>query len=359
MRSAKRSRALKAGAALVLSALGALVLLELGLRFVLFSGCKPFPGLRRAARYADPDGDEDCWKLDYRFGPRFPPPRDPHPVLGWVGPFSRTTYAHDDEGLLAGRRPVLLYGDSFAACAPGARCFEDILNADPVFAQHHCLLNYGVGGYGVDQILLLVQHSIERFEDPFVVLSLMTLDLDRSVLSVRTGQKPRFALEGGELVLDSPPIEPDAAAFFDAHPPGIRSYVYRGLLHSRLTPRGVRAWLTGEREQTARKRALNEALILSLLREVRSRGLDCVFVVFHPDVEGSTLGGEPDWRDRFLRDLLEREHVPLIWSKDLIARSADGSFDASRYILPGDGHPTSLFNELIAGSLREAVLDSR
>jgi hypothetical protein len=352
-------KALKAGLALSVSTLAACALLELGLRAALFGGGQPFESLRRAARYADPDGDEDCWKLEYRFGPRFPPPRHPHPVLGWVGRFSPDTYAHDDEGRLAGRRPVLLYGDSFAACAPGVRCFEEILGADPAFAEEHLLLNYGVGGYGVDQILLLLQRSIERYEDPFVVLSLMTLDLDRSVLTVRTGQKPRFGLEDGELVLDSPPIEPDAAAFFDAHPPGIRSYVYRGLLYSRLMPRGVRAWLTGERASIARKEELNGALIRELLREVRSRGLDCVFLVFHPHVEGSTLDGAPDWRERFLRALLEREQVPLIWSKDLVERSPEGAFDAGRYILPGDGHPTALFNELIAQRIRDAVAAGR
>ncbi len=345
---------------MVASAAAALLVLELALRAVLFGGGEAFASLRRAGRYANPDSEDDYWKLEHALGARFPPPDEPHPVLGWVGRFSRDTYRHDDEALLAGRRPVLLYGDSFASCTPEVRCFEDLLDSDADFAAGHCLLNYGVGGYGVDQILLLVQRTLDLYERPFVVLSLMTLDLDRSVLAVRTGQKPRFSLVEGELVLESPPIEPRAADFFDAHPPEIRSYVYRGLLYSRLVPRRVTAWLTGERARIAEKQALNEALIQALLREVRSRGLDHAFVVFHPHVEGiSTLDGAPDWRDPYLRELLARAGAPVIWSKDLLPRSPDGALDPGLYIDPAEMHPTTLFNTLVAQAIGEAVLGSR
>ena len=346
---------LRKAAALLLAGAAAFFAAELALRALLFSGGERFAGLRRAGRYADPDCEEDYWKLDYAMGPEFPPPEHTHPVLGWVGRFSPRTYRHDDEGLLGRRRPVLLYGDSFACCSPQSRCFEDLLAQEPDFAAGHLLLNYGVGGYGVDQMLLLVQRTLDLYERPFVVLSLMTLGLDRSVLKVRTGQKPRFTLADGELVLASPRIEPRAEDFFDAHPPEIRSYVYRGLLHSRLVPKRVTAWLTGERTHRAEKQALNEALILALLDEVRSRGLDHVFLVFHPHVQGiSTLDGPSDWRDPFLRGLLQGAGAPLIWSKDLLPEG--GALDPSLYILPGDGHPTTLFNTLVARALKDAVL---
>jgi hypothetical protein len=349
----KHTKALKAAAALLLASAAALLLAELGLRWALFGGSERFAGLRRAGRYAVPD-TEDFWKLDHALGARFPPPEHPHPVLGWVGRFSPATYRHDDEASLAGRRPVLLYGDSFASCSPQARCFEELLNGDPEFAAGHYLLNYGVGGYGVDQILLLVQRTLDLYERPFVVLSVMTLDLDRSALTVRTGQKPRFALRAGELVPDGPPIERDAAAFFDAHPPEIRSYVWRGVLFSRLVPRRVADWVTGERARVAQLEALNAALLRALLDEVRRRGLDCACVVFHPDAPGlCTLAGPEDWRDPFLRELLQGAGVPLIWSRDLLP--PDEELDASLYILPEDGHPTTLFNTLVARAIKAAV----
>ena len=82
------------------------------------------------------------------------------------------------------RRSVLLYGDSFTGCYSKGDCFEHILNGDEIFSKNNMLLNYGVGGYGVDQIYSRFKNSVDKYNNPFVVMSLMTLDLDRSILTV-------------------------------------------------------------------------------------------------------------------------------------------------------------------------------
>lgn len=335
----------------------ALVAAELALRWVLFGPVDRFVFLRQPKRFAEPLGDDDFWKLQVAFQGEHRLPERPHPVLGWTGWF-HADYEHWDAERVGARRPVLLYGDSFAACVPGARSFHEILNGDPEFAQSHYLLNYGVAGYGVDQILLLLQHSIDRYENPIVVLSWMTFDLDRSVLTVRPGQKPRFQLVDGDLVFEPTPILADPLEYHAAHPPSIDSYLYRGLLYSGLVPRPVRAFLTGETRAIRQKEELNERLLLAAFEELRGRGIGFVCLVFHPHAPGiSTLDGEPDWRDRFLRRLLEREGVPHIWSKDLLPPAEPGApFDAARFMIPNDGHPTTEFNELIAARIRAFVL---
>ena len=323
---------------------------------MLTSNIRGFEMIRHPANYANYYSDDDYHKLRYLFGDS---PRiiNTHPLLGWVKSIDPKTYTHNDTINLQGRRPVLLYGDSFAGCASSVLCFEDILNSDPVFAQDYYLLNYGVGSYGLDQIYLLFQQSYHLYEDPFVVVSLMTLDLDRSILTVRFGQKPYFELKDGELQLQGVPIYPDAQTFFEANPPKIKSYVYRSLLYNYFPPE-VSEFMMGEADKTERKKNVNEKLILSFIKELRAHNIDFVFLVFHPHVPGVThLDEEIDWRDPFLRELFVTNEVPYIWSKELVQSDLDGApLVLENYLLPGDGHPTEHFNRLIAAEIKREVL---
>lgn len=121
---------------------------ELTLRALPFADTPVNARLRHPGLYADPFSDDDYWILQYVFKHRRQPPENPHPLLGWVGSFDRETYRHDQSAEIAGRRPVLMYGDSFTVCARSEKCFQNILNADDEFARDHALLNYGVGVTG-------------------------------------------------------------------------------------------------------------------------------------------------------------------------------------------------------------------
>lgn len=334
-----------------------LVLLELGLRLVLF-GDLPAPAkLRDPWLYADYFSEDDYWILQHRLGSGPRPPRRPHPLLGWVGRFSRDDFRHQATASLGDRRPVLLYGDSYSQCVGDVQCFEDILNADPDFAQHHFLLNYGVGGYGLDQIYLLLERSLEHYRNPFVVVGLMTLDLDRTILSVRTGQKPRFVVEGSGLRLTGVPIDPDPEAFFARHPPGIRSYLARlvGRTFQRFLPP-----LGRNRRAESHKRAVSRLLIEQIQQVLRERSLDHLFVIFHPQWAGvSTLDGPDDWRDEFLRQVLEERKLPFVWTKDLLRADREArALSWNDYIDPDNGHPTTRYNRLVAAEIRSRVLSA-
>ena len=334
-----------------------LIFCEIGLRYLLFSDIPGLDRLRHPGNYADYFSDDDYFKLKYLFG--HPAPRQPHPLLGWVGSgtFDGESYLHDDIAGLQGRRPVLLYGDSFAGCVRYVACFEDILNTDPEFAEDYYLLNYGVGNYGFDQIALLFQNSVSHYKDPFVIMSLMTLDLDRSIQSARTGQKPYFTLENNELALQNVPINPDPHLFFAENPPKIKSYVYRRLTRGYL-PKPLLHTLTGEAKITAYKKQLNEKIMVEVIDELRARDLDFIFLVFHPHWPGVTvLDAETDWRDPFLRDVFDRYEVPYIWSKDLaLADAGSTPLDIDTYLIPVDGHPNEYFNRIIAQAMKGHIL---
>ena len=340
-RSPAAQRLALAAASLVIS----MLFVEAAWRLVLASDTPTGRRLRKPTLYADPFSDDLFWLLRHRWqSQHFPPPSDPHPLLGWRVAHVDADYRHLEEPRIAGRRPVLLYGDSFAQGMPGADRFQRILNQDPEFARDHYLLNYAVGGYGLDQIYLMFRHSVDRFEDPFVVFSLMTFDLDRSVLSVRIGQKPYFEVRGGELELRGVPVESDPRDYFEAHPPRVGSYVARRL--SRLL------WRSGtDRDQRAKKR-VNGAILNAAIDELEARGLDYTFLVFHAR-KAFRLG--PDWRSSWLRSLLDERGTRYLWSYDILRREA-GDRPVDDLFDPRNVHPTSLANRLIARAILQEVL---
>lgn len=267
---------------------------------------------------------------------------------------------HNDIGHLRGRRPVPLYGDSFAACRPASSlCFQDILDSDAEFSEDHYLLNYGAGNYGVDQIFLLFQNSIDLYEDPFVVMSFMILDLDRSILQIRGGQKPYFRIEEGMLKLKGVPINPNPEEYFTDNPPQIKSYIYRRMLYGYLSGEVIE-YLRPETNRVDEKKAINEKIILEMIKELRNRDIDFVFLVFHPHWPGvNTLNSESDWRDAFVKQSFEENDVSYIWSKELFRQdSKDKDFSFADYIIVGNGHPTSHFNQLIAEEIKGYVLEA-
>lgn len=313
---------------------------------------------RKASRYADYLSDDDFWKLEYKFGSKHKPPQNPHPLLGWVGNFDRDNYKHNDSRSIDDRIPVLLYGDSFAACATKT-CFQDLLNQDIGFSDRCYLLNYSVGGYGVDQIQLLYKHSINLYSNPIVIISFMTLDLDRSILSVRIGQKPYYTIENNLLVLKGVPINPNPVDYFEENPPRIKSYLWRLLIHSNAIPERLRYILNDEERRIRKKKRINRMIIEKIVEDLGERNLPHFFVIFHPHWPkmGTPLDGPDTWRDVFVRELLENKEIPYIWSKDIILGDAKATGKRiSEYFIPANGHPTDYCNRLIANEIKKRIL---
>src|SRR6202012_4906930 len=86
--------------------------------------------------------------------------------------------------------------------------------------------NLGVRGYGLDQIYLRFQQIRPAFHRPLPVFGVVTVDLDRSLLSFRTGQKPYFTINDDKLVLNGRPIETNPEQWLERHPPQIYSLLY-------------------------------------------------------------------------------------------------------------------------------------
>ena len=345
-------------ALLIVSISTTLVLAELLFRFILFSDSEKFESLRDPSAYTlyFKDHNEDLftdeyWKLSYKFRSSHSI-ENPQPLLGWWGLFNRETLEHINQEDIQGRRPVLLYGDSFARCVDSVLCFEDIMNSDTIFSSRYYLLNYGVGGFGVDQIGLLFEETVERFDNPFVIFSMLTTDLDRSMLSFRDFQKPYYKVSGDQLILDGVPITQSTDEYIKQNPPEIGSYLLNRLRNSKINP-----FKQSERRYEAyldEIQQLNAFILTKVFDTLENLGLDYVILIFHP--EHHSL---PDWRLTFLQTFCEMNGIPSICDLDIRKKDSTSlHYDPHRYAIKGDGHPTSYLNELIARDLMRIIIEA-
>lgn len=155
------------------------------------------------------------------------------PVLGWSYTPSRTTgeYSINAEGLRADREytqapppdtlRIALFGDSFVAGdevpydGTLAVQLENDLKARGLNAE---VLNFGVGGYGMDQAYLRWQQQGRAYSPDIVVFGFQPENMTRNVniLPIYLRQdstpftKPRYVLDDGALrLVNSPPVPPE------------------------------------------------------------------------------------------------------------------------------------------------------
>ncbi len=290
-------------AVLALSTLAVGVGAELALRWILFGSSTNATARRlRQAEWYTPGFDADYWKLQARFAlASARPPPGPDARLGWTGDIEPGTCAHPDEARLGEREPVLLYGDSYAECVtPPEECWQGVFERSE-FAPRRMLLNFGVRGYGLDQIALMIERSVPRFagRNPTVLVGIFVDDdLERCAVPIRGWPKPWFRFAHDELVLEEPGLE-GIEPWLDRHPPEIASYALRLL---RRAVRGPSAFDTGWTDEStlAERSALCRAILARIVATLDAHGVtDRAFVLF--DGEAS-IGDSP--RARWQRDLV-------------------------------------------------------
>jgi hypothetical protein len=342
---------------LVCSVIVTLIVAEFIFRWMLFGNARTFKSLREPSYYSNyirhvPEDfyDEDYWKLNYIFKKKFKN-EDPHPLLGWTVNFNKKTFIHNDSNKVGNKRPVLLYGNSFAMCVYLSKCFEEILNNDKDFAKGHYLLNYGVGGYGVDQIYLLLNETVDKFNKPFVVFSLLTTDMDRCMLSVRDAQKPYFVETDSGLKLQGVPITLASSEYFKKNRPKIKSYLFNKFRNSALNP--FKNDERREKEYIEKIKSINKLILNKIFERLRESEIDFVVLLFHP-VRHEKFG----WRSLFLINYFYANDVPYIYDLELRERDTTYStYNPDNYAIRNDGHPTTHSNTLISNEIKRYILD--
>lgn len=337
----------------------ALFVSEMLFRYLLFSQLSFVSHLKRPEFFATP-WELDFFKLRHLFEEKYK--ESPDKTLGWLNGSIKPldSYRHIDDGNLKNRTPVLLYGDSFAQCHTSAQeCFQGILNGNPQFNKTHYLLNYGVSGYGIDQIYLLYQQTISRYHKPIVIIGLMNYDLDRSIMPVTWGIKPFFILNDGLLLYQNNHLFEGVNEFFLNNPPMIKSYLWRLIINEGPLPSKLQEWLRTLPEDKARIKSINEAIINELSKDLKARSIPHLFILFEWP---KRMVSAPDWRVDFLVETFNKKRANFISSRDILSNleSCGQPFDWEKYAV-SDGHPNYLFNRLIAQQISEWIysLDKR
>jgi hypothetical protein len=313
------------------------------------------PGFRDPAKYADWFGDDNYWKLHHRWVRKWGPPSMEFvdPLLGWATPktpenplgiITDRPYVPDFE-----RPSVLFYGDSFV---------EGLTSMEFKIPQllgrkltDYAVYNFGQGGYGVDQIYLRFRQSHAAFKRPTIVFGILTDDLDRCLLSVRTGQKPYFKLEADRLVLQGLPIDPDQPKWIQQNRPRIWSY-FLASLRRKVRLRRARGHPMDVLYRQTEKERINARLIEEVVRECHQHGLPLLFVSFY----GRDELERTMWREVFLRQQFQRLGVPFVDAKEVLLRAAarEGA-DLWKYYRREDWHLNELGNQLVAEAVAEAI----
>lgn len=354
----------------VLLAVSTLVVLgvsEILLRMALFSDLIKAECIRKAGYFADFYFDDNVVRLKLAWSIKtlhdFSPPSDYDPVLGWKIPESE----NNPLGLVTDKKysieeyqnkPVILFfGNSFVA---GYTATEDQIPQDLERRLSGVrVLNFGVRGYGLDQIYLKMKRVIDRFDSRHIFIGLFYHDIDRCLYRVR---KPYFEISGGELVLRGVPIPADVKKWPEFYPVRIRCYTYaafKGLIRRLLETRwGIRylfRWHPSEsKKRLGEKKAIARKIIESIKAETDRRNARLTFVLFpfpyHLIHDG--------WYEKFLKgvfkdleiDYLDMkvplksylEHKGLVWWKDL-------------YKLP-KAHPCRMENRAMVGYIADYII---
>lgn len=266
----------------------------------------------------------------------------PDPELGYVREPNVAIPCHETTNLgtrgtraysQSGRKIVFL-GDSFVE---SAACSSDTLTTKIESLTGIDTLNYGIGGYGVDQIFLYFERVAPTYnrKDCLILIGLIEDDLGRMLLAVRTSPKPFFTLRDGRLVLHTSHIHPEALNDFYQQPPE-RSYLYY-FIRGRLGFPIYRSLMNQTRELRQNVvHAISQAMFKTMAEQQRAGQFALAFVIF-------PTPGNPF--DPGVISLLRAEKIPVI---DLQQGCLEGRPDTELY---AELHPTSLGNDLLASCL--------
>lgn len=313
-----------------------------------------FPAVRRPALYADWYSDDDYWLLQQRWDRRWrhASPERVHEVLGWsraeVTPsnplgLNETAVAR----LATDGAKALFFGDSFVrGSAERAYQLPEYLNDR--LSGEATVVDVSVNGYGLDQIYLLFRELHPRAAGSLFLVGILTNDdLDRTVLTVRTSQKPYFVPdERGALELRGVPIQRDQAAYFENARLTFRSFFLAS----------VRQRLLGSDRRLDAKKRISTSLISRFLDDARKANSEIVFVLFYTE-RGLR---EDSWQEQFLLATLRQAKARFVDTKPLLLQHATASVTSLRSLyVPGDGHHNSTGNRVIGDGILQYVETNR
>ncbi|MCK6445740.1 MAG: hypothetical protein L6Q99_05050 [Planctomycetes bacterium] len=320
--------------------------------------------IRRASMYADRWNEDDYWYLDqlFRGEPGLLPRPSFDPWLGWRShELKPNGYDHFARETLDGRRPILMYGDSFAMCmTESEQCWEGLMEQSDLGKQYK-LVNYGMRGYGIDQINILMRKSLPLWKDlnPIVIVGIyLEDDLDRAWLKFRGWPKPYFRLQDNQLKLQTGKLEYFDENALAAYETDISSYLGRFVMFHPAFPSKLRDRLLGKQNLKTDIQNLSIAILDSMSGYLKQQELQYFFVLFHGEKEVGELKPKT-WHEPACIDSFTRLGSDWVSSRRVIqrdwldtGRSLDDYFGHQGYLI---GHYSPLGQRVVFRAITDGL----
>ncbi|MFM8410686.1 MAG: SGNH/GDSL hydrolase family protein [Alphaproteobacteria bacterium] len=196
------------------------------------------------------------------------------------------------------------------------------------------VLNAGVHGYGLDQILLRLRRALPRWHPDVVVLGFFFDDLTRNPLGFRDYAKPRFRLlPDGELELVGPPLPT---------PDEVKRVDWMRLRSVDFARRIVGLFRKADRGRETHR--LGAAILERIARESPEAGANPVFVYLPSRRD---FGPKPGWGERWMFDQCRRiPGVRCVSTRAALTALRDSGKAPFRV-----GHYSEAGNAVVAGEL--------
>ena len=234
-----------------------------------------------------------------------------------------------------------VFGDSFVQWYhPDGSHLADYLQGRLPQLQ---VLGYGVGGYGLDQIVLSMEARLPELTGGHAVLGIMDLDLDRAILRFRHGPKPWFSLEGDRLTLHNVPI-----AELDGGRAGPRSTFLALMKHGAWQQIRAGVGLPRAECRVAEKTALTRALIRRAADACVASGVRCTVLLF-PNREA--YQAPSGWRALAISQAARSQGLALVDAGQVWTEAGL----SPNVVYAPDRHPTPRANATLAQALAQAV----
>jgi GDSL-like lipase/acylhydrolase family protein len=210
-----------------------------------------------------------------------------------------------------GKSRIVVLGDSFTfgAEVPDDATYSHYLESHIPNSE---VLNFGVQGYGHDQMLMYLKDEGIKYHPDIVIVGFTYIDIYRNIQSFFAYAKPEFRLVSGNLQLTNVPV-PTPARVLAEEPYRLKSFDMLFILKEKVR------WALGKNDAEARE--VTEQLLDQIVSTVRGIGAVPVFVYLPVNEEIAPL---PQFgittnspavaeREQYLRGICEKEKVPCLF----------------------------------------------
>ncbi len=283
---------------LILSTLFCFLILEISLQACLFNEKCKISSIKDPKYYSKTD--EDLWYFHYIFTEKpiqnktyakttpfidtWGLSLQPDALLGYSRKPNITIACHETTNLGTRglkqysykNKNIVFYGDSFTE---SKACSNNTITAKIEQNTGIDTLNYGVGGYGFDQIYLLFNRTHHNFDPDKTIflIGLIENDLYRMTLVAFVTPKPYFDVINNTLILHTEHITPnDLYSYFKNYKPNINFYL----------PRLIMSKLGLPLKYKEKRLHLYEPIITLVMKEIKKikdeKDLNLYFVLLYP-----------------------------------------------------------------------------